>query len=76
MTKQSFTTTRNGLGKLAAFASDAAVTTVAMEATGVCCKSADYALEAMFDELWLCNAQHVKNAPCRRGDLSDRKSVV
>jgi transposase len=25
----------------------------------------------MFDELWLCNAQHVKNVPGRKSDLSD-----
>ena len=30
-----------------------------------------YALEGMFDELWLCNAQHVKNVPGRKSDLSD-----
>ena len=35
VTKQSFATTRKGLGELAVSLSDAAVTTVAMEATGV-----------------------------------------
>jgi len=35
VTKQSFSTTSNGLGELATFLSDAAVDTVAMEATGV-----------------------------------------
>jgi transposase len=39
VTKQSFATTRKGLGELAAFLCDAAVTTVAMEATGVYWKS-------------------------------------
>jgi transposase len=42
-----------------------------MEATGVYWKSPFYALEGMFDELWLCNAQHVKNVPGRTSDLSD-----
>jgi|GEM_PF-2519839 len=35
VTKQSFSTTSKGLGELATFLSDAAVVTVAMEATGV-----------------------------------------
>ena len=71
VTKQRFATTRKGLGELAAFLSAAAVTTVAMEATGVYWKSPYYALEGLFDELWLCNAQHVKNVPGRKSDLSD-----
>jgi transposase len=71
VTKQSFSTTRKGLGELAAFLSDAAVSTVAMEATGVYWKAPYYALEGLFEELWLCNAQHVKNVPGRKSDLSD-----
>ena len=71
VTKQSFPTTRKGLGELTVFLSDVAVTTVAMEATGVYWRSPYYALEGMFDELWLCNAQHVKNVPGRKSDLSD-----
>jgi transposase len=47
------------------------VTTVAMEATGVYWKAPYYALEGLFEEVWLCNAQHVKNAPGRKTDLSD-----
>ena len=42
-----------------------------MQATGVYRRSPYYALEGMFDELWLCNAQHVKNVPGRKSDLSD-----
>jgi transposase len=71
VTKQSFATTRKGLAELAGFLSDHAVTTVAMEATGVYWRSPYYALEGLFDELWLCNAQHVKNVPGRKSDLSD-----
>jgi len=71
VTKNTFATTRKGLGELAAFLADVAVTTVAMEATGVYWKSPYYALEGLFDELWLCNAQHVKNVPGRKSDLSD-----
>jgi len=71
VSKQSFATTRRGLGELAVFLCDAAVETVAMEATGVYWKTVYYALEGMFDDLWLCNAQHVKNVPGRKSDLSD-----
>ena len=69
--KCQFATTRKGLGELAAFLQDRSVTTVAMEATGVYWKPVYYALEGLFDELWLCNAQHVKNVPGRKTDLSD-----
>ena len=71
VTKKRFPTTRRGIGELAAFLTDAAVTRVAMEATGVYWKAPYYALEGLFDELWLCNAQHVKNVPGRKSDLGD-----
>ncbi|MGH3536669.1 MAG: IS110 family transposase [Acidimicrobiales bacterium] len=71
VTKKSFSTTSKGLGELAAWLSEASVETVAMEATGVYWKAVYYSLEGLFDELWLCNAQHVKNVPGRKSDLSD-----
>jgi transposase len=71
VSKRRFATTRSGLSELAAFLADHAVTTVAMEATGVYWKAPYYALEGLFDELWLCNAQHVKNVPGRKSDISD-----
>jgi transposase len=71
VSKRSFATTRKGLSELAAFLSDHAVQTVAMEATGVYWKAPFYALEGLFEEVWLCNAQHVKNVPGRKSDLSD-----
>jgi transposase len=46
------------------------VTQVAMEGTGVYWKCVYYVLEAQF-ELWLVNAQHVKNVPGRKTDTSD-----
>ncbi len=66
-----FATTRQSLGELATFLSDAGVETVAMEATGVYWNSPFYALAGLFPELWLCNAMHVKNVPGRKTDLSD-----
>jgi transposase len=71
VTKKRFPTTRRGISELAAFLTEAAVTRVAMEATGVYWKTPYYGLEGLFDELWLCNAHHVKNVPGRKTDLSD-----
>jgi transposase len=69
--KRSFPTTQRGLCGLTEFLVEADVTTVAMEATGVYWKPVYYALEGLFPEVWLCNAQHVKNVPGRKTDLSD-----
>lgn len=69
--KRSFATTGKGLVELAGWLSESAVTTVAMEATGVYWKPLYYVLEGLFEELWLCNAQHVKNVPGRKSDLAD-----
>jgi transposase len=71
LSRERFETTRAGLAELAAFLLERAVTTVAMEATGVYWKPVYYTLEGLFAELWLCNAQHVKNVPGRKSDLSD-----
>jgi transposase len=66
--KERFSTTQSGLAELTAFLMDAGVGTVAMEATGVYWRTVYYALEGLFAELWLCNAQHVKNVPGRKTD--------
>src|SRR5437899_13045779 len=71
VSKRRFSTTRGGVGELVVFLKEAAVTTVAMEATGVYWKAPYYALEGLFDEVWLCNARHVKTVPGRKSDLSD-----
>src|SRR5487761_2511290 len=71
VTKRTFTTTAKGLGDLAAWLTESSVTTIAMEATGVYWKPVYYSLEGLFTELWLCNAQHVKNVPGRKTDLND-----
>ena len=71
VSKQRFPTTQAGLAELTAFLMDAGVSTVAMEATGIYWRPVYYALEGLFEELWLCNAAHVKNVPGRKTDLSD-----
>ncbi len=69
--KTRFKTTLGGVRALAGWLADREVTTVAMEATGVYWKPVFYPLEGLFAELWLCNAQHVKNVPGRKTDMAD-----
>ncbi len=66
----SFGTTTPDLLELSEWLSRRGVTQVAMEGTGVYWKPVYYVLEADF-ELWLVNAQHVKNVPGRKTDTSD-----
>jgi transposase len=71
LSKETFSTTRKGLQDLARFLTDAEVSTVVMEATGVYWRPVYYALEGLYERLWLCNAAHVKNVPGRKTDLAD-----
>ena len=66
-----FSTMTAGVQDLGRWLLDQGVSTVAMEASGEYWKPVYYGLEGMFDELWVCNAQHVKNVPGRKTDLSD-----
>lgn len=66
-----FSTTAAGTTQLGLWLLDHGLSTVAMEATGVYWKPVYYALEGLFDELWVCNAMHVKNVPGRKTDLAD-----
>ena len=65
-----FGTTTPDLLALADWLAAHGVTQVAMEGTGVYWKCVYYVLEEQF-ELWLVNAQHVKNVPGRKTDTSD-----
>ena len=69
--KTRFATTAKGVRELAAWLADWGVTTVAMEATGVYWKPVFYRIEGLFEEVWLVNAQHVKNVPGRKTDMAD-----
>lgn len=69
--KRKFPTTQRGVKELIEFLGNAEVVRVAMEATGVYWKPVYYPMEGLFAELWLCNAQHVKNVPGRKTDLAD-----
>lgn len=67
---QVFSTTTSGLLALAEWLAEAACTHVGMEATGVYWKPVWHVLEGAF-ELVLANAQHVRNVPGRKSDVSD-----
>jgi transposase len=67
---QSFATTTRGLFALADWLESHGCTHVAMEATGVYWKPVWHVLEGRF-ELVLANAQHVRNVPGRKTDVSD-----
>lgn len=69
--QEKFSTTVAGIGQLGSWLLDQGVSTVAMEATGVYWKPVYYGLEGLFDELWVCNAAHVKNVPGRKTDMND-----
>jgi len=67
---EAFGTTTPDLLALADWLAERAITQVAMEGTGVYWKPVYYVLEQQF-ELWLVNAQHVKNVPGRKTDTKD-----
>lgn len=66
----SFGTTTPDLLALGDWLAAHGVTQVAMEGTGVYWKPCYWVLEGSF-ELWLVNAQHVKNLPGRKTDTKD-----
>jgi transposase len=67
---RTFGTTTNELGALAEWLGSHGCTHVAMEATGVYWKPVWHMLEGPF-ELVLANAQHIRNVPGRKTDVSD-----
>jgi transposase len=67
---KTFATTTSALLELNEFLSGHGVTHVAMEATGVYWKPVWHLLEGDF-ELVLANAQHIRNVPGRKTDVSD-----
>jgi len=67
---RTFATTTSALMELNEWLSQHAVTHVALEATGVYWKPVWHLLEGDF-ELVLANAQHIRNVPGRKTDVSD-----
>jgi transposase len=72
---RSFGTTTPELLELSDWLSEAQVSHVAMESSGVYWKPIFNLLEASF-EVWLLNAQHVKNLPGRKTDLKDAEWIA
>lgn len=70
-----FATTAAGLAELSAWLTEAGVTHVAMEATGIYWRPVFFALEGRF-ELMLVNAAHMRNVPGRKTDVSDAKWIA
>lgn len=69
--KEKFSTTAKGIAALVDWLVERGVTTVAMESSGVYWKPVFYRIEGLFEEVWLVNAQHVKNVPGRKTDMAD-----
>jgi transposase len=67
---RTFRATTAGLVLLGDWLASFGVTLVGMESTGVSWKPVDYLLEDDF-EVWLLNAQHLKNVPGRKTDVAD-----
>jgi transposase len=67
---ETFGTTTAELLRLGDWLAGWRVTRAAMEATGVYWKPVYYALESRL-EVWLCNAQHLRNVPGRKTDVAD-----
>jgi len=72
---KTFETTTRGLLELSEWLSSLQCTHVAMEATGVYWKPVWHVLEGSF-ELILANAQHIKNVPGRKTDVSDAQWIA
>jgi transposase len=47
-----------------------------VESTGVYWKPVNYPLEGLFPELWVVNAQHVRNVPGRKTDANDAEGLA
>lgn len=69
--RQTFSTTATGLRSMREWLAEHEVELVVMEATGDYWKPVFYPMEGQFREVWVVNAQHVKNVPGRKTDMAD-----
>lgn len=72
---QSFGTTTSDILQLNDWLGTFAVTVVGMESTGVYWKPVYTLLETEF-ECWLLNAQHLRNVPGRKTDVTDATWII
>ncbi|MDK9647027.1 IS110 family transposase [Propionibacterium freudenreichii] len=68
---RTFASTTSGLFDLGDWLIEHMVIRVGMESTGVYWKPVFYLLEERIEEVWLLNAQHLKNVPGRKTDVAD-----
>jgi transposase len=68
---RTFTTTTSGLSELGDWLVAEHVELVGMESTGVYWKPVFFALEERIDQVWLLNAEHLRNVPGRKTDVAD-----
>jgi transposase len=68
---RTFTTTTAGLTGLGEWLVEEAVDLVGMESTGVYWKPVFFALEDRLPQVWLLNAEHLRNVPGRKTDVAD-----
>ena len=68
---RTFATTTGGLSKLGDWLAAEHVELVGMESTGVYWKPVFFALEERIDQVWLLNAEHLRNVPGRKTDVAD-----
>lgn len=73
---RTFSTMTAGLLQLRDWLVGRGVELVAMEATGDYWKPVYYLLEDGLDEVWLVNAQHVKNVKGRKTDVNDAQWIA
>jgi transposase len=63
---RTFATTTGGLSELGDWLAAEQVELVGMESTGVYWKPVFFALEERIDQVWLLNAEHLRNVPGRK----------
>lgn len=68
---RTFPTTTGGLAELGDWLVAERVELAGMESTGVYWKPVFFALEARIDQVWLLNAEHLRNVPGRKTDVAD-----
>lgn len=73
---RTFSTTTAGLLELADWLSEQACQHVAIESTGVYWKPVFNILEGVCAQVWLVNAQHVRNVPGRKTDVKDAQWIA
>ena len=68
---RTFPTTAGGLDELGDWLVAERVELAGMESTGVYWKPVFFALEDRIDQVWLLNAEHLRNVPGRKTDVAD-----